>query len=314
MKKSVAFGYFFKEWIETYKRPVVAPATYVKYVNTLSQIGKYFNDVQLHQITPTSYQNAINEYAKTHSKLTVSCFHKQMHACLLDAVDEQIIKIDPSRKAIISGKPIVREKVKCLDYDEWKRLVSATYNTDNIREQIIYLSAVTGLRYAEVLGLTWEDIDFYQRKLTVSKTWDYKYHKGFIATKNEGSIRQIDIDDNTVSMLNRLFLENKETSVNIDNLVFHYQEGKQLYSANTNRYLSQLCVKLGIRKISFHSLRHSHASVLLYFGVSLIAVSRRLGHSNTATTQNIYLHIIKEMENRERERILGILVDAMKSS
>ena len=313
MKKSVEFGHYFKKWIETYKKPIVAHPTYVKYENTLTQIGRYFGDVKLHQITSESYQNAINEYAKTHSKLTVSCFHKQMHACLLDAIDEQIISVDPSRKAIISGKPIVKEKIKCLDYDEWKKLISATYDTDNIREQIIYLSAVTGLRYAEVLGLTWDDIDFHQKKLTVNKTWDYKYHKGFIATKNEGSIRRIDIDDSTASMLSRMFFQNKDSDINTHNLVFHYQEGKQIYCANTNRFLSQLCVRLGIRKISFHSLRHSHASVLLYFGVSLIAVSRRLGHSNTSTTQNIYFHIIKEMENRERETILSILGGAMKS-
>ena len=314
MKKSIVFRQYFEVWIETYKKPTVAPSTYAKYENSLAHIEKHFGDVQLHQITPVSYQNAINEYAKTHSKLTVSCFHKQMHACLLDAVDERQIKTDPSRKAIISGRAAEKEKAKYLDYDEWKKLVLATYDTDNIREQIIYLSAVTGLRYAEVLGLTWDNVDFQQGKLTVSKTWDYKYHKGFIATKNTGSIRKIDIDNKTIAMLRRLSLRNKSSDVNRNNLVFHYQEGKQLYSANTNRFLLHLCEKLGIRKISFHSLRHTHASVLLYLGVSLISVSKRLGHSNTATTQNIYLHIIKEMENKERETILGILGDAFASS
>lgn len=310
MKNTLTLQQYFKTWLKTYKEPVVAQATYMKYLNTLKQIGKYFGKISISQITATSYQQALNEYAKTHSKLTVSCFHKQIHACLLDAVDEQLIEIDPARKAIIFGRKYEKEKVKCLNYDEWKVLIAATYNSDNIRDQIIYLSAVTGLRYSEVLGLTWDNIDFRNNKLAVDKTWDYKYHKGFIATKNESSKRQIDIDDNTVAMLSRLYVQRGDADKNTNNLIFYYTEGKQLYSANTNRFLSQLCDSIGIRRISFHSLRHTHASILLYQGVSLMAVSRRLGHSNTATTQNIYIHIIKEMENKEKNLIIQVLNEA----
>jgi Site-specific recombinase XerD len=310
MENVLTIEQYFKTWIETYKEPVVAQATYIKYLNTLKQIRKYFGEIPISQITATTYQQTLNEYSKTHSKLTVSCFHKQIRACLLDAVDEQIIEIDPTRKAIIFGRKHEKEKVKCLDYDEWKALVTATYNTGNIRGQIIYLSAVTGLRYAEVLGLTWDNVDFQNNKLTVNKTWDYKYHKGFIATKNESSKRQIDIDNNTIAMLSRLFMQRDVAEKSTNNLIFYYTEGKQLYSANTNRYLSQLCDAIGIRRISFHSLRHTHASVLLYQGVSLMAVSRRLGHSNTATTQNIYIHIIKEMENKEKSLIMQVVSGA----
>ena len=312
MKNKITLSKYFKTWIETYKEPVVAKATYVKYTNTLNQINKYFGEMLLNQITATSYQRILNEYSKTRSKLTVSCFHKQIHACLLDAVDEQIIKIDPARKAIVTGRHVEKDKVKCLDFCEWKALVTATYNSCNIKEQVIYISAVTGLRYAEVLGLTWDNLDLLNNKLTVNKTWDYKYHSGFITTKTESSKRQIDIDDNTVAMLSRLFMQSINKEDYNEKLVFQYLDGKQLYSANTNRYLSQLCDDIGIRKISFHSLRHTHASVLLYQGVSLMAVSRRLGHSNTTTTQNIYIHIIKEMENKEKTKIMQILSGAFK--
>ena len=312
MNSALTLEQYFKTWIETYKEPVVAQATHTKYLNTLKQISIYFGKIPVNQISATIYQQTLNEYSKTHSKLTVSCFHKQIHACLLDAIDEQIIRIDPARKAIVAGRPHEKKKEKCLDYDEWKALVSATFNTGNIRDQIIYLSAVTGLRYAEVLGLTWDNVDFRNNKLTVNKTWDYKYHKGFIATKNESSKRQIDIDDNTIAMLSRLLVQRVDAEENVNDLVFFYTEGKQLYSANTNRYLAQLCETIGIRTISFHSLRHTHASILLYQGVSLTAVSRRLGHSNTATTQNIYIHIIKEMESKEKSLIMQVMGGAFR--
>jgi len=307
MNQELTLDQYFRTWIETYKEPIVSKATYVKYQNTLKQIIKYFGEIPLSQITTTSYQKALSEYSKTHAKLTVSCFHNQIHACILDAIDEEIIKTDAARKAVIFGRNVEKEKIKCLDYDEWASLVKATYNTDNIKDQIIYLSAVTGLRYAEILGLTWDCIDFANRKITINKTWDYKYHRGFIPTKNKGSKRTIDIDDNTIRML-LVHQEKQKTSIiNPLNLVFLYIDGKQLYSANINRYLLILCENLSIRNISFHSLRHTHASVLLYQGVSIMAVSKRLGHSNTATTQNIYIHIIKEMENKEKTLIIKVL-------
>ena len=298
---------YFETWMETYKKPLVVHATYVKYTNTLKQIKGLFGETTLDQITATTYQRALNEYAKTRSKLTVSHFHKQLHACLLDALDERIITQDPARKAIMSHRKKERNKVKCLDYAEWKALIEATYNTDNIRAQLTYLSAVTGLRYAEALGLTWDNVDFKNSKLTVNKTWDYKYHSGFIPTKNKGSVRQIDIDDKTVAMFDRLYAAQQGSADNPYDLVFPYTEGKQLYSASVNRYLTLLCADIGVRNISFHSLRHTHASVLLYSGVSLMAVSRRLGHADTTTTQKVYLHIIREMENREKGLILQAL-------
>jgi len=81
MKNETTLDQYFKTWIETYKQPMVAHATYVKYLNTLRQIGKYFDKAPLSRIIATLYQQTVNEYAKTHSKLTVSCFHKQIQAC-----------------------------------------------------------------------------------------------------------------------------------------------------------------------------------------------------------------------------------------
>ena len=129
MENILTLEQYFKTWMNTYKEPVVAQATYMKYLNTLKQIRKYFGEISISKITATTYQQALNKYSKTHSKLTVSCFHKQIHACLLDAVDEQIIEIDPARKAIIFGRRYEKTKVKCLNYEEWKVLLTATYNT-----------------------------------------------------------------------------------------------------------------------------------------------------------------------------------------
>ena len=309
MKCTITLKDYFQDWIEMYKKPLLAVATYKKYENTAKHIKKLFGDINITKLDPTIYQKAINIFAETHAKATVTCLHKQIHACLLDAIDEGIITKDPSRKAIITGRFKPTSKEKYLHYSDWKTLVNHTYMSSNIMDQVIFLAAMTGLRYAEVLGLTWDNVNYEKGLLTINKTWDYKYHQGFLGTKNKSSERVIDIDRNTVFMLRSL--QEYVSHDNPNNLMFHYTSGKELFSTTTNKHLVSLCHDANIPIITFHSIRHTHASILLFQGVSILAVSKRLGHSNVTTTQEIYLHIIKEMQERERESILHTMEEAL---
>lgn len=71
-----------------------------------------------------------------------------------------------------------------------------------------------------------------------------------------------------------------------------------------NNRLRALCIKADIPIISVHGLRHTHASLLLFAGVSIASVARRLGHSSMITTQETYLHIIKELDNQDNDKII----------
>src|SRR5699024_12191973 len=126
------------------------------------------------------------------------------------------------------------------------------------------LSAVTGMRYAEVLGLTVADIDFKNKTVTINKTWDYKYHTGFKRTKNKSSIRTIDLDRQPLKLLRKLLVTRKfkkeVQQICVDS------KGSLPVSATINRYLENLCQELEIPIISFHGLRHTHASILLFKG------------------------------------------------
>ena len=78
----------------------------------------------------------------------------------------------------------------------------------------------------------------------------------------------------------------------------------KVYNDTVNHYLERLCKKAGIPVISVHGLRHTHASLLLYAGVSIASVARRLGHSSMNTTQQTYLHIIQELENQDNDKVM----------
>ncbi|WP_338215683.1 tyrosine-type recombinase/integrase [Companilactobacillus muriivasis] len=293
---------YFERWIKLYKLNVVTPITYNKYQNTAQHAFELFHNIKLKELTKSLYQEKLNEFAQTHAKRTVSCLHKQLRACILEAVDSKIIATDPTRKAVITGRE--KPKVsKFLNYNDWKKLLQNlnTYSTD---EMIIYLAAVTGMRYGEIVGLTIRDIDIKNKKININKTWDYKYKTGFMKTKNEASVRQISIDDTTSAKI-KSFIDLKKPSN--ERPIFMDNKNHVMVSAEINNSLTDILNRLKIPRITFHGLRHTHASILLYEGVSILSVSRRLGHSNVTTTQSTYLHIIKELEYQDQDKIITIL-------
>lgn len=301
---------YFQQWMETFKKPAVSPVTYIKYENTLKHIRTYMGTAQLDVLNRYQYQTALNKFAKTHAKRTTSGFHKQIRAAVLDAIEEGLIDTDFTRRVIITGREKAKEKVMFLSYSEWQILIHHTSKkSEHSFNLIIYLSAVTGLRFAEVLGLTLEDIDFKSKRIIVNKTWDYKYHTGFKETKNESSVRSIDIDTQTLKIIKQVIRYRKFNSP--DQKICVDVAGALPVSATINRYLKKLCKILNISTISFHGLRHTHASILLFKNVNILSVSKRLGHKDVTTTQSVYLHVIKEMEEREIKLIMKIMKTAL---
>ena len=136
--------------------------------------------------------------------------------------------------------------------------------------------------------------------LSINKTWDYKGNGGFLPTKNKSSVRKIQIDWQTVIQFAALVKDVPE-----DKPIFVFKE--HAYNSTVNDVLERHCNRAKIPVISVHGLRHTHASVLLFAGVSIASVARRLGHSSMTTTQKTYLHIIQELENQDIDLVMRSL-------
>ena len=128
------------------------------------------------------------------------------------------------------------------------------------------------MRFSEALALTPKDFDFPRQTLSVSKTWNYKGDGGFLPTKNQSSVRKIQMDWMTVIQFSRLVKK-----LPGDEPIF---------------------VKCGSK---------THASLLLFAGVSIASVARRLGHASMTTTQKTYLHIIQELESKDIDLVMRSL-------
>lgn len=161
---------------------------------------------------------------------------------------------------------------------------------------LIMLVAKTGMRFSEALVITPRDFDFSHQTLSISKTWDYKGKGGFLPTKNKSSVRKIQIDWQTVVQFSELIKEKPD-----DEPLFITCK---VYNSTVNDVLKRRCKQAHITTISIHGLRHTHASLLLFAGVTIASVARRLGHSSMTTTQKTYLHIIHELENKDIDLVM----------
>lgn len=296
-EKSELFYIYYEKWIHIYKEGAIRDVTMRKYEITLLWLKRLVPELRLSQLNRISYQQLLNDYAEFHERQTTMDFHHQIKAAVLDAVDEGLIDRDPTRKAIIKGRSPRIKKIKYLNQFELHSLLVNLKLTSEINwDWLILIIAKTGMRFSEALALTPKDFDFSHQSLIVDKTWDYKGNGGFLPTKNRSSVRKIQLDWQTIIKFSELIKglpEDKPIFVN-----------GRVFNSTINGVLERYCKKLEIPVISIHGLRHTHASLLLFAGVSIASVARRLGHASMTTTQKTYIHIIQEMENRDIDLVM----------
>ena len=288
------------DWIKLYKEKAVRKVTLDKYYLTHRKIKELAPELHMNELTRQSYQKLLNNYAATHEKQTTLDFHHHLKAALVDALDEGLLEHDPTRRAIIKGVDPSNKKNKFLNLYELQKLLRHLDLGDELNwDWFILLVSKTGLRFAEALALTPEDFDFERQQIIVNKSWNYKTPIGnFQKTKNESSNRVVMVDWHLMNQFKSL-IRNKESDWPI--FVPH---NKRVFNSTVNGLLEKYCYKLDIPTISVHGLRHTHASLLLYEGVSVASVAKRLGHANTTTTQETYIHIIEELKNKDNDKVL----------
>ncbi len=289
---------YYRSWIETYKKGSVRPVTLKKYINALSWLEKNVPSMDLSTVNRVAYQNIINLYAEEHEKQTTADFHCQLKSALLDAMEDGMIQHDPTRKVVIKGKAPRDKKPKFLSQAELQAVLKQlNLGEDPSVDWLLLLIAKTGMRFSEAIAVTPNDFDFSKQTVSVSKTWDYKAGGGFSPTKNKSSVRNIPLDWKTVIQFMELV-----KGLPDDRPIFVVKE--RIYNSTVNSKLERLCKAADTPVITVHGLRHTHASILLANGVSIASISKRLGHSNMATTQKVYLHIVQEMENKDTNIIM----------
>lgn len=311
--KEIPFYEYFDKWVKLYKEGK-HKNTYARYQNSVERVKEYFKDLPIQKITRAQYQEFLNEYGKGRSKETVRKLNTHIRACVKDAVDDGYISTDFTRKAeFVATKSAKKGIEKHLNYMESLRLYRAlkskldTAKTNTYH--LILLALVSGMRYGELVGLTTDKFDFENNTISIERAFDYKQGigekgDGFDKLKNEQSARIIGIDPSVMKEFKKLF-ENSPSHP--QDLVFYRPTKiKVITNEGANKVLSKILEELNIERVTMHSMRHTHASVLLYRGLTIHSVSKRLGHADIQTTLDHYAHVLKEMEKRDEKLAMNL--------
>jgi integrase len=299
----VLFADFMEQWLEIVKSTVSIP-TYSSYVNAVkSIIAPYFRkkkillrDLQAHDIQ-MFYQEQLQRVKAS----SVIHYHANIHKALKYAVKNDMIPSNPADK--VERPKQDKFYGNFYDRDELNKLFEAVTGTK--LELPVLLGAFYGLRRSEIVGLKWSAIDFEQNTITISHT---------VTSCNLDGKCVIVAKDTTKTKSSRRtlplvpYFHEKLLAVKAQQ-----ERNQKLCGRSYNReFLEYICVddigdrfkpnyitsqfpklleRNGFRKIRFHDLRHSCASLLLASGVPMKHIQEWLGHSDFSTTANIYAHL-----------------------
>lgn len=302
LNSAIPIATYFERWIKAYKANVHYN-TQLRYQNSLKWVKVYFENTKINTLTALDYQEFLNWFGSTRSEESVKKLDSHIGACLRHAHDVGDIRYNITRgrkiQASHTGKHAHDKYI--ANHKDAQKLYSYLYHHledgFGLIHHLLLLALVTGLRFQELLGLTPNDFDFNDNTLDINKSWDYKQQSGFDKLKNEASYRKITVDPNIMIIFKELIGAITKPRLH-EMIIFRspHHPTDSFTNEGTNKALRKVLNELGIDPITVHGLRHTHASELLYAGVSIQYISKRLGHSDIQTTLNTYTHIVKELE------------------
>lgn len=319
--RRIKFWKYYEEWYQTYKRGSITPISYAKYQLAGKHLKELAPDLVLSELTRFDIQKLMNDYGLTHEKATVRDFYHHISSSIQDAVYEGWIQRDPCYKIQINSTVTHKKGHKWLEADEVRKLEKQIAKDTTGFGDFIDLYLRTGMRFAEGLGITPKDVDFDKRTIYVNKTMNYKNtvegleYGEFMPTKNKYSVRIIPVDPQALLDLKKHLPGVKDNESIMQHWFDQLKRGEgrligqhaQVYNSTFNKELERMCCRAGINIISWHGLRHTHASLLVANRVSIQSVAKRLGHANTETTQRVYIHLLDELRLEDDQKIVNIM-------
>ncbi len=241
----------------------------------------------------------INKLKKIYASSTVMSYNRIFKLAVNAAVDDEILPRNRFTKISITDDPV---KDNYYNPVELYRLLEIAEAYTNITTYISLLTlSYTGLRKGELMGLQWNNIDFTKKTITVERTRD---SSGSRTPKTKNSYRTIRIDDIVLMQLKKYKTWCKETKFKYgkhlkeDDFVFvSYQNGNPISVSTINYGLKQAIKLSGLKTITVHGLRHTHATILLNNGVISKAIAKRLGNT-PEMIDKVYGHILKDTEDK----------------
>lgn len=295
------FKDFAMHYLETIYVNKVKASTYERTESLLkTQILPWFQEVELDKIDQFLIHDFFKEKKeKGLSSSYIQRMHEVIRQLLKVAYKWELIPKDIS--SFVEAPRLEKKEMKVWSVEQVNEFLKFTKHSRY--NPVFFLAAYTGMRKGEILGLHWDDIDFEEKTIRISKTL-YKVKDQYLLhePKTKSSIRTIYMDDDIIRVLKKQRVKQnleKLKAGNIyedKNLVFAQETGNYVFPSAVNGLFLRYINQSGLPRIRFHDLRHTHATILLGMGVNPKIVSDRLGHSSVKITLDTYSHVLPSMQ------------------
>jgi integrase len=304
---SLTVGAFLvRDWLPT-KKLRLASTTYAGYKRNVDRhVLPALGRIRLRRLTHPQIE-ALYDRLLTPSAERPALAHKtvyEIHLVIRGALDHALRRgLVTKNVAVVARSPMIkatrRPEARSWTEQQLQQFLRAANGHRFF--PLLWLTAMTGMRRNEVLGLQWGDIDFKRQRLSlyrglVAVGYEVQQTRG----KTRNARRPIDLDPTTLSILEAWrSLQRAEaaaTGVELDGWVFTDGDGHPVHPHAITPAFERIARRAGVPVIRLHELRHTHGTLLIKAGVPVKVVSERLGHGNITLTIETYQHVMPGMQ------------------
>jgi len=320
---NIRFVEFCEKWFKDYGEKNLQPKTLRNYQDMSKRVNEAIGNIKIEDIRPHHLNSFYDNLAEPGMNIrtggylspkTILEHHRFISKVLNTAVKWQLIYDNPAARA---DPPKAKQAdVTHLDEEQAKKVIMALEQENQKYRALVILAIYSGLRLGELCGLKWQDIDFEGEIISVKRTLQYLSGKGLYEKepKTKSSLRSLKLPHEIFNLLkeHKSWQERQRqihgTAWTNSDYVFTQENGNPMRPDNISGFFAKFARKLDLPKgITFHSLRHTSATLLIAGGMSPRTVASRLGHAQVSTTMNIYSHQLQSADAKAAEVLSDML-------
>lgn len=312
-KKLVKKDYTLNEWFEIWKNTYkvnVRNTTKNQYNCNYRYIKDDFGNLYLKDISKIMLQQKINELKSDNIRKKVQLLMNNMYKY---AIEDNLAVDNIAKNIVTKIDNLQKSERRILTREETVLLLDSIKNEQY--KNMVILALNTGMRFGEIAGLKWEDIDFEEKSVNISRTLviiieKNNSHFEFNPPKSKSGRRKIPLTQQAILILKKQKLLTQKKQIhnkNFSNLVFTTKNGTPYFAGNINIYIKNYAKKINISNISFHCFRHTFATRAIENGMNPKTLQKILGHSTLAMTMDLYCHVTDNTIKAEMAKMENIM-------